>query len=498
MEVRGDRTGAVPESVRGDEMTAAGALPDADYVLLGSRVALGLDGGFAVAVPARLRLLEASGAREPLMLSVDGQSPEAHAAQRQAFVGGGHVPSGDRVRNLFDELLDGGEWLHRAGEPGERTPGIEYRTVADAEGTTIVSLPVFENDPEWHLRDAAVVVHTPAGDRVLRGFRGLYIAWLSHIADERRAAGGDPDRPFVVICESRQIGEALVEWDDPRVRLVHTVHNSHLPAPYDDPSAPVTGLWERWLRTLDRYDAVIWPTAAQRDEVAARFGDPGTFHVVPNTIELGPEPVAVRDPRRVVMLNRLAPQKRVDLAIRAWPRVIAAVPDARLEIYGDGPLRDELQQLIDELGVGTGPTRPEAPIDAPAASGGAVRAVTLHGSTDDRDAVFDEAALFLTSTAFEGQGLSIAEALARGLPVVSTDARYGPREAIDGAGVLVPPGDVDALADAVIGLLRDDARRAALASRARAAAASFTPESVQPALVAALRVAVEAPSRRAL
>lgn len=452
-------------------------LPDAEYVVLGSRIALGLDGGFAVAVPARLRLLEASGAREPLMLSVDGQSPEAHAAQRQAFVDGGHVPSGDRVRNLFDELLAGGEWLQHAGEPGERTPGVEYRSVTDAGGTAIVSLPVFENDPEWHLRDAAVVVHTPAGDRVLRGFRGLYIAWLSHIVDERRAAVGDPDRLFVVVCESRQIGEALVEWDDPRVRIVHTVHNSHLPAPYDDPSAPVTGLWERWLRTLDRYDAVIWPTAAQRDEVAARFGDPGTFHVVPNTIELGREPVATRDPRRVVMLNRLAPQKRVDLALRAWPRVVEAVPDARLEIYGDGPLRDELEQLIDELGI--------------------AGSVALHGSTDDRDAVFDTAALFLTSTAFEGQGLSIAEALARGLPVVSTDARYGPREAIDDAGVLVPPGDVDALADAVIGLLRDDARRAALASRARAAAAAFAPETVQPAFVAALRTAVEAPSLRA-
>jgi glycosyltransferase involved in cell wall biosynthesis len=148
-----------------------------------------------------------------------------------------------------------------------------------------------------------------------------------------------------------------------------------------------------------------------------------------------------------------------------------------LEVYGDGPLRDELAELIRELGV-------EA-------------SVTLHGATDDRDAVFDRSAVFLTSTAFEGQGLSIAEALSRGLPVVSTDARYGPREAIDGAGVLVPPGDDEALAAAVIALLQDDARRAELASRARPAAAAFTPEVVQPAFVAALRAAVEAPSRRA-
>ncbi|MFB7884552.1 glycosyltransferase [Microbacterium sp. NPDC056057] len=458
---------------------AADTLPDADYVLLGSRVALGLDGGFAVAVPSRLRLLEAAGAPQPLLLSVDGQAPEAHAVQRQAFLDGGHVPDASRVRNLFDDLLDRGEWLERVGEPGGRTPGVAYRTITDAASLPVVSLPVFENDPEWHLRDAAVVVHAKAGDRALRGFRGLYVAWLETIADERRRAAGDPDRLFVVVCESRQIGETLVGWGAPRVRLVHTVHNSHLPEPHDDPQAPVVGLWRRWLSTFDRYDAVLWPTAAQRDEVAARFGDPGTFHVVPNTIELGATPpdAASRDPHRVVMLNRLAPQKRVDLAIRAWQRVAEAVPEARLDVYGDGPLRDELQALIDELGV--------------AAS------VTLHGATDQRDAIFDRAALFVTSTAFEGQGLSIAEALARGLPVVSFDARYGPREAIADAGIVVPPGDVDAFADAIIELLRDDDRRAELASRARGAAAAFTPDAVRPELVAALRSAVEKPSRRA-
>ncbi|WP_162564276.1 MULTISPECIES: glycosyltransferase [Microbacterium] len=459
-------------------MTSETTLPPADYVVIGSRVALELDGGFAVAVPARLRLLESAGAAEPLLLSVDGQSAQAHAAQRQAFVEGGHVPSASRVRNLFDELVADPAWLFEAGEPGEATAGVKYRTVTDAASRPIVSLPVFANDPEWHLRDANVVVHAPGGDRVLRGFRGLYIAWFESIAAGRREAAGDPERLFVVVCESRQLGEALVDWDDPRVRLVHTVHNSHLPAPHDDPAAPVSGLWARWLPTLDAYDAVLWPTAAQRDEVAARFGDPGTFHVVPNTIALGSEPpgTSTRDPRRLVMLSRLAPQKRIDLAIQAWPAVVAAVPDARLDVYGDGPLRDDLQQLIEELG--------------------AEASVTLHGATADRDAIFDRSSLFVTSTAFEGQGLSIAEALARGLPVVSTDARYGPREAVDGAGVLVPPGDVDALAGAIIGLLQDDARRTELSSRARAAAARFTPDAVRPALVAAVRAAVEKPSRR--
>ena len=180
-------------------------LPEADYVVLGSRIALGLDGGFAVAVPARVRLLEASGAREPLMLSVDGQPSDVHAAQRQAFVDAGLLARPDVIRNLFDELRDMPEWLWNAGVPGERTPSIGYTTVRDAAGTAVVSLPVFENDPEWHLRDAAVVLHAPGADRVVRGFRGLYIAWLEHIAEERR---GHPAIPTARSSSSSSRGRS--------------------------------------------------------------------------------------------------------------------------------------------------------------------------------------------------------------------------------------------------------------------------------------------------
>ena len=144
-----------------------------------------------------------------------------------------HSSSPASARNLFDDVLGDPSWLFAAGEPAgdaDREPGDEYREVTLPAGGPILSLPVIRDDPTWHLSDAAIIVHAPSGDRVLRGFRGLYTAWLTHIADERRAAAEDPDRMLVAIFESRQIGETMVDWDDPRVRLVHTVHNSHLPA----------------------------------------------------------------------------------------------------------------------------------------------------------------------------------------------------------------------------------------------------------------------------
>lgn len=467
------------------------SLPDAAYLVLASRVAPALDGGFAVAVPSRVTQLAAAGARHPVLLTVDAADPATHAQWRDELVARGLLPDAAAWRNLFDDAIADPSWLRSAAQQGAGAPAAheqgaadpqrDYRQIRDAAARPLIELPVIENDPAWHLTDAPVVVHAaeggPEADRVLAGFRGLYRAWLGHVIAELRR--DDPQRAVVVICESRQVGELLVDWDDPNVRLVHTVHNSHLPAPYDDPAAALAPPWQRWLEHVHAYDAVLWPTQAQLDDVADRFGVDEGFRVVPSPIDLGPEPGSPRAGARVVMVGRLADQKRVDRAVDAFARVHAAVPEATLDIYGDGPLRERLQQQIDEQKLAD--------------------VVHLRGAVDPaaRDAAFETATLMLVSAAFEGQGLSIAEALARGLPVVSFDAKYGPREVIGQGGVLVPRGDVDALADAVIAVLRDPECAAVLARAAREAARRFAPGAVRPALVEALTAALRHPSRRA-
>lgn len=448
-------------------------LPVAHYVVLSSRLIPGLDGGYTVATLAHARLLEAAGAA-PLLLTVDPGTPADHAAHRETFVARGDATSVAQFRNLFDDAVADPAWLRAAAVAGEPAPDIGYREIADAASRPLLAIPVISGDPDWHLTGAPVVVH--GAGVIPGGFGGLYRAWLSHVATGLRRS--DPDRPVVVLCESRQLGELLAEWDDPGVRIVHMIHNSHLEPPYDDPHAPMNALWSRWFDRIDAFDAVLWPTEAQHADVAARFGDRPTFAVVPNPVEqVGPS-AGTTDPQRVVMLNRLAPQKRVDRAIRAWSRVIAALPQARLDIYGDGPDRVALQRLIEELGL--------------AAS------VRLHGHVDDRDQVFDTAALMLVSTAYEGQGLSIAEALVRGVPVVSFDVRYGPRETIGAAGIVVPPADVDALAAGVIDVLSDPTLRARLSAATIEQGALLHPDRVQKALCAAIRQALAGPPRRSV
>lgn len=461
--------------------------PQAEYLVLSSRLIPGLDGGYTIATMQHARHMAAAGVdggRGPCLLTVDPGSLAEHDAHRAEFVRRGLLGEAALLRNLFDEASDGhaagaADWLRAAARPGELAADLPYRTVMDAAGHPLIDLPVIAGDPDWHLSTAPVGVWgSDCLLGVIDGFGGLYRAWLAHVVAGVRERAGDAARPVVVICESRQLGELLVPFVVPGVRIVHTVHTAHTEPPHTA-DAPLNALWSRWFEVMDAFDAVLWPTHAQERAVAERFGGRDTFAVVPHPAEpvAIPVPAAQRTPGRVVMLNRLAPGKRVDHAIRAFVRVAEAVPGARLDIYGDGPRRAELDALVDELGMrGT---------------------ITLHGHVDEASAELDDAALMLLTTAFEGQGLVVVEALSHGCPVISYDVGYGPHDMLSsGGGMLVPSGDVGALADAVIGVLLDADVRERLTGEAVAVARGMSVEASMDALADAVARALSGPSRR--
>jgi glycosyltransferase involved in cell wall biosynthesis len=94
--------------------------------------------------------------------------------------------------------------------------------------------------------------------------------------------------------------------------------------------------------------------------------------------------------------------------------------------------------------------------------------VRLLGAVNDKalDALYDKADLFVMSSLFEGYGMVLAEALQRGLPIVTTTGGAASETVPEGAGLKVPPGDAEALSNAIGEALANPALRRTLADAA--------------------------------
>ena len=125
------------------------------------------------------------------------------------------------------------------------------------------------------------------------------------------------------------------------------------------------------------------------------------------------------------------------------------MPDARLALVGDGPLRDELHARAAELGLDDEPRFAFLPFEPPAARH--LRAMDV----------------YVLPSAWEAFPIGVLEALACGTPQVATDVGGTGEAVVPETGVLVPPRDAPALAAAVADLLGDSERRARMAQASR-------------------------------
>jgi len=149
----------------------------------------------------------------------------------------------------------------------------------------------------------------------------------------------------------------------------------------------------------------------------------------------------------IACIGRLVPVKDHRTLFRAFARLHAAWP-ARLIVFGEGPLEAELRAFVRELGIADN--------------------VLFAGYVNDPAACYAVADLVVLSSLTEGFGNVLIEAMAAGVPVVSTDAPHGPREILDNGkyGALVPVGDAEALATAMANALEQPLDAARLQRRA--------------------------------
>ncbi|KOG68329.1 hypothetical protein ADK38_41145, partial [Streptomyces varsoviensis] len=210
---------------------------------------------------------------------------------------------------------------------------------------------------------------------------------------------------------------------------------------------------ERLRRELARHyralDALITTTEADAAAYRERMPLPGVrVLAVPDSVPRPPGAPSDGTAKLVVAAGKLARGKRFDLLIEAFSAVAAKRPDGRLRIYGGGPEHDRLALLIAGLGLGGH--------------------VELMGPHAPIEAEFAKASIAVSASEAESFGVTLIEAMRCGLPVVSTDCPLGPAEIIrDGVdGLLVPTGDGQALASALLDLIGDAPRRRAMAAAA--------------------------------
>jgi glycosyltransferase involved in cell wall biosynthesis len=257
-------------------------------------------------------------------------------------------------------------------------------------------------------------------------------------------------RPRWVICtDTNRVIIALLAVFLPGVRLAVW---EHYPV-----SHSVTKARGRLARRLAAVLASVSVTLTERDaDLYARLYTPsGRVTTIPNIVS---PPVLKVVPRRqeILAVGRLTSEKGFDLLLEAWARAINRLPGWSLRIVGDGPMRGQLSQQICDLGV--------------------EQRVTLAPFVQNPFPLYRECGVFVLSSRFEGLPFVLIEAMTQGAPCISFDCPNGPSELIRNQinGLLIPPEQVQSLANAIVELADNPDLRQKLGDAARNVADSFS------------------------
>ena len=219
-----------------------------------------------------------------------------------------------------------------------------------------------------------------------------------------------------------------------RVRMLHTVHNT--------PEYELIRPKRIIMRFMYKLKKAI-PVAISREIQSMLV----SYYKLRTKPELIYNPVNVsrfsivkspHDGIVIVSAGRLCPQKNQKLLIDAFKEVVEIYDNVSLILLGDGPMRKEIEEYI--------------------ATSGLSKRVTLTGNVDNVEEYFSKADIFALSSLYEGLPLVILEAMAAGLPIVSTNVG-GIRDIVSDNGILVESQSLSGLKAALLDLIEDERKR---------------------------------------
>uniref|UniRef100_A0AAU3I4U7 Stealth conserved region 3 domain-containing protein n=1 Tax=Streptomyces sp. NBC_01393 TaxID=2903851 RepID=A0AAU3I4U7_9ACTN len=254
----------------------------------------------------------------------------------------------------------------------------------------------------------------------------------------------------VLVTTSPALLAYVARFAPPRVITVHY----ELRAPEVSGSAA-----EPLLQHIPRCDAVALPRSRSRQWLTETFGSGvPPLTVVRPVVAHGFRPRSTLETRMVTLVGRLEERSGIAQALAAWARISPLHPTWTLRIIGDGPLGKALRGRRQQLGLHS--------------------SVQFVGEApEDLAEEWAKASIALSTATEDVVGLSLMEAQAAGVPVVAYDCPNAPREVVqDGrTGLLVTPGDTDALAAALLNLIEDTEVRWSMGAAAADTVAGFRP-----------------------
>ena len=201
--------------------------------------------------------------------------------------------------------------------------------------------------------------------------------------------------------------------------------------------------------TLTEHDIPFWEPFSRR------------IIVIPNMLTIQPKRVRSYAVKRVISAGRYMSEKGFDRLLEAWYHIDSQFQDWQLYIFGNGD-RTPYQQLADQFQLG--------------------ETVHLMPATEDIAEEFSKSSIYVMSSKYEGFGLVLAEAMSCGLPCISFDCPYGPREIItdEEDGFLVEDGNIPELTQRIEYLMSQEKLRQTMGQQAIQNIARYQPESIMP------------------
>lgn len=229
----------------------------------------------------------------------------------------------------------------------------------------------------------------------------------------------------------------------------------------NDPSKEYPGITGKLISKyiLPKADGCVFQTEDAKKYFPIKLQ--GKSKIIFNQVDEKFFDVNIYDPKYIVSIGRLSHQKNQMMLINAFAKVNEKYPDEKLLIYGDGELKEKLKNEINKKGLED--------------------RILLMGLTDNIPKVLSKAKMFILSSDYEGMPNTLLEAMAAGVPCISTDCPCGGPKAIINHGVdgiLVPVNNKKELAKNILLLLEDNELSNEIRRNAKEKSEIFKPNNI--------------------